>query len=135
MGKKLDFKRISSLALAQAETVVSHFALDGKLVNREWVARNPNRDDASAGSFSVIVDTGLWSDFATDEKGNDLVGYVACAQRLTQGDTYKALAHFLGVSAEPLQEFERVNTAQPVPKKINKEPTFTPIYPPPPEAT
>lgn len=134
MSKKLDFKKINSLALAQAENVVSHYAPNGKLVNREWVAVNPNRNDSSAGSFSVNVDTGVWCDFATDDKGGDLVSYVAYVQRLTQGDAYKALAHFLGVSDEPLGDVQRTNTAKPTPPKVNKEPTFTPIYPPPPEA-
>lgn len=134
MSGKLDFKKLNSLALAQAENVVSHYVPSGKLVNREWVARNPNRNDASAGSFSVNVDTGVWCDFATDDKGGDLVSYVAYVQRLGQGDAYKTLAHFLGVGDEPLGDFQHTDTKIHTPPKANKEPTFTPIYPPPPEA-
>jgi uncharacterized protein (DUF927 family) len=134
MGKKLDFKKINALALAQAESIVSHYAPDGKLNGREWVARNPNRNDSKAGSFSINVDTGVWCDFATDDKGGDLVSYVAYVLRLSQGDAFKTLAHYLGVSDEPLGEFERTSTATPTPARPPKEPTFKPIYPPPPEA-
>ncbi len=134
MGKKLDFKKINSLALAQAEFIVSHYAPDGKLNGREWVARNPNRNDSKAGSFSINVDTGVWCDFATDDKGGDLVSYVAYVLRISQGDAFKTLAHYLGVSDAPLQEFEQVNTATPTPPKAPREPVFKPIFPPPPEA-
>ena len=134
MGKKLDFKKINSLALAQAESIVSHYAPDGKLNGREWVARNPNRNDSHTGSFSINVDTGVWCDFATDDKGGDLVSYVAYVLRLSQGDAYKTLAHYLGVSDKPLGEFERVNIATPTPPKASKETAFKPIFPPPPEA-
>jgi len=134
MGKKLDFKKINSLALAQAESIVSHYAPDGKLNGREWVARNPNRNDSKAGSFSINVDTGVWCDFATDDKGGDLVSYVAYVLRISQGDAFKTLAHYLGVSAEPLQESEQVNTAVPTIPMSPKEPAFKPIFPPPPEA-
>ena len=134
MGKKLDFKKINSLALAQAESIVSHYAPDGKLNGREWVARNPNRNDGKAGSFSINVDSGIWCDFATDDKGGDLVSYVAYVLRLSQGDAFKTLAHYLGLSDEPLGKFEHTNTATLSPAKPAKEPVFKPIFPPPPDA-
>lgn len=135
MGKKLDFKKLNSLALAQAESIVSHYSPGGKLNGREWVALNPTRNDSKARSFSINVDTGLWSDFATGDKGGDLVSYVAYVLRLkSQGDAFKTLSHYLGVSDEPLGELERVNTVTPTPVRAPKEPAFKPIFPPPPEA-
>lgn len=137
MGKKLDFKKINSLALAQAEAIVSRYAPGGKLNGREWVVRNPNRNDGKPRSFSINVDTGLWSDFALEgggTGGNDLVSYVAYVLRLSQGDAFKTLANYLGVSDEPLGEFAQVNTATPTPARPPKEPAFKPIFPPPPEA-
>ncbi len=134
MSKKLDFKRLNSLALAQAESIVSHYAPNGKLNGREYVARNPNRNDSKAGSFSINVDTGVWCDFATDDKGGDMVSYVAYVLRLSQGDAFKTLAHYLGMSDEPLRDFQQLNTATPTPSREPKEPAFKPILPPPPEA-
>lgn len=134
MSKKLDFKKINSLALSQAENVVSHYAPNGKLEGREWVACNPSRSDNRARSFSVNVDTGLWADFATNDKGGDLVSYVAHCLRISQGDAYKTLAHFLGLSDEEITNPAKINPVQIEPKANLKEPDFTPIFPPPVEA-
>lgn len=132
--RKMNFKKINQLALAQAENVVSHYAPNGKLEGREWVACNPSRSDNSARSFSVNVDTGLWADFATNDKGGDLVSYVAHCLRISQGDAYKTIAHFLGVSDEEISNPTKINPTQPVPETKVKEPDFTPILPPPLEA-
>ena len=137
MSKKLnfDFKKINSLALAQSEAVVSNYAPNGKLEGREWVAVNPSRSDNKARSFSVNVDTGLWADFATNDKGGDLVGYVAYCLRISQGDAYKMLTHFLGVSDEEISNPTKLNPIQPAPEVKPKEPNdFIAIFPPPPEA-
>jgi putative DNA primase/helicase len=131
MSKKLDFKKINSLAMAQAENVVSHYAPNGKLEGREWVACNPSRSDNSARSFSINVDTGLWADFATNDKGGDLVSYVAYCLRISQGDAYKTLAHFLGLSDEEITNPTKINPVKTVPEKNSKEPDFVAILPPP----
>ena len=44
---------------------------DGRICGREYVARNPRRDDRRAGSFKINVTAGRWSDFATGDKGGD----------------------------------------------------------------
>ena len=128
--RKMDFKKINSLALAQAENVVSHYAPNGKLNGREWVAVNPSRNDKSARSFSVNVDKGCWSEFSSGESGGDLISYVAHCLRISQGDAYKTLAHFLGVSDEEISNPTKINPIQPAPEAKPKEPDFTPSPPP-----
>src|ERR1700674_9591 len=49
----------------------------GVRIGDEWVVRNPTRNDASRGSFSVNLVTGVWSDFATGDKGGDLIDLYA----------------------------------------------------------
>lgn len=132
--RKMNFKKINQLALAQAESVVSNYAPNGKLEGREWVAVNPSRSDNSARSFSVNVDTGLWADFATNDKGGDLVSYVAHCLRISQGDAYKTLSQFLGVSDEEISNPTKINPVQPAPETKVKEPEFIPVIPAPPEA-
>lgn len=134
MSKKLDFKKIAALALAQAENVVSHYAPNGKLEGREWVALDPSRNDKTPRSFSVNVDKGVWSNFSGGEAGGDLISYVAHCLRISQGDAYKTLAHFLGVSDEEISNPTKINPIQPAPEAKAKEPDFTPILPPPVEA-
>lgn len=50
---------------------------DGSRVGNEWVARNPRRDDRTAGSFSVNLSTGRWADFSSGDRGSDLIGLAA----------------------------------------------------------
>ncbi|GAB1260788.1 DUF927 domain-containing protein [Aurantivibrio plasticivorans] len=126
MKQKFDFKKINTAALFRAESVVKHYVPDGKLENGEWIARNPNRADKNRGSFSINITTGAWADFATGDKGGDLISYIAYVQKTSQGEAYKQLCHFLGEDpdASTNTTFDRVNTA-PV------QPAFTAIYPPP----
>lgn len=96
----IDFKRIASLALAGAGTLVPQWLPEGERSGPEWKARNPTRSDGKAGSFSINLNTGIWADFATDEKGGDLVSLYAYLNGLTQIDAAKALASQLGIAIE-----------------------------------
>jgi len=49
----------------------------GKYQGKEYVVLNPTRNDGKAGSFSINVITGKWSDFATGNAGNDLISITA----------------------------------------------------------
>lgn len=49
----------------------------GKCQNNEYVVKNPRRADNNAGSFSINVTNGKWSDFATGDKGKDLISLTA----------------------------------------------------------
>ncbi|MDQ2076079.1 DUF927 domain-containing protein [Marinimicrobium sp. ABcell2] len=124
---KLDFELVKSAALDRAEEVCSSWAPNGKRQGPEWVALNPTRSDNSARSFSVNLATGLWSDFATDDTGGDLISLVAYIDRVSQGEACKKLASFLGVQP---------GTEQPTPPAKSKpqKPAFEPYYPPPPDA-
>ena len=42
--------------------------------------------------------TGVWADFATDDKGGDIISYYAYIKGLGQIDAAKELADRLGVS-------------------------------------
>lgn len=54
-------------------SVIDALHLDGYDRGKEFVARNPTRDDSTPGSFSINIETGVWKDFATGEGGNDCV--------------------------------------------------------------
>ncbi len=96
-GRRIDFDRVASVALANAETVVAAFLRDGRREGREWVARNPRRPDKRLGSFKVNLTTGKWGDFAAGIAGGDLVGLVAYLLDLSQRDAAIRLADALGV--------------------------------------
>lgn len=94
----LDIKNVATSALQRAEEVVSHWLPDGKRQGHEWVARNPKRDDQRPGSFSINLDTGAWADFATGDKGGDLVALVAFLDGCSQLEAAKRLSIFLGLA-------------------------------------
>lgn len=73
----IDFRGLADAALARANTLVPQWLPDGHKSGGEWKALNPVRGDKHEGSFSVNLTKGAWGDFATDDRGNDLVSLYA----------------------------------------------------------
>lgn len=96
-GRRIDFERVNAAARQRSEAVVAAFLPDGHREGREWVARNPKRDDRRLGSFKVNLDTGKWAEFATGEAGGDLVSLAAYLGGRSQRDAAIRLAEALGV--------------------------------------
>lgn len=96
--RPIAFARIAQLALDQSEAILSRWLPDGKRDGAEWVARNPRRADRKAGSFKVNVNTGRWGDFATGDKGGDLVSLAAYIFGLDQAEAARRVAEMLGIS-------------------------------------
>ena len=98
----LDFAGIAQAALQRAEQLVPLWLPQGKREGREWSALNPLRADKRRGSFKVNLDTGQWSDFATQESGGDLVSlYAYLRHGGDQAAAARALADELRVAAAP----------------------------------
>ncbi len=73
MKQRLDFDRINRAALAKLPALLHRWLPDGRLIGREYEARNPTRADRRPGSFRVNVSTGKWADFATGDGGGDVI--------------------------------------------------------------
>lgn len=56
----------------------------GKVQGNEYVVKNPTRNDNTAGSFSINLNTGKWSDFATNDAGNDLISLTAYVKGISK---------------------------------------------------
>ncbi|MBK1656035.1 DUF927 domain-containing protein [Allochromatium vinosum] len=94
---RIDIKDTAARALAAAEAICRHWLPEGKRQGHEWVSTNPTRTDKTPGSFSVNLDTGKWADFATDDKGGDLVSLVAYLESAdSQVEAARTLAEWLG---------------------------------------
>ena len=65
---------------------------DGRQRGAEWVALNPKRPDRHIGSFSVNMRTGHWSDFATNDRGGDVISLAAFLHDLSQSQAARQLA-------------------------------------------
>ena len=95
--RRIAFRRIADAALARAPEIVERWLPDGRREGAEWVARNPTRADHRPGSFKVNLRTGRWGDFATDDKGGDLVALAAFVFRLDMGEAARRVAEMVGV--------------------------------------
>ena len=96
-GMRLDFDAINRAALGSLPALLRRWLPDGRLVGREYTARNPRRADRRPGSFRVNVNTGKWADFACDAKGGDVVSLAAYLSCAGQAEAARALAEMLGV--------------------------------------
>lgn len=93
----IDFTAINRVALTALPAVLARLAPGGKIVGGEYVARNPTRADRHAGSFKINMRSGRWCDFATGDKGGDVVSLVAYLEGVKQGDAARLLARMLGM--------------------------------------
>ena len=97
MKDALDFAAINQAALAAFPAVRNRLLPRGKTVGREIVALNPRRADRNLGSFKVNRFNGRWCDFATGDKGGDVVSLVAYLEGVSQGEAARRLARMLGL--------------------------------------
>ena len=94
----IDFKKTASLALQCSRSLVPSLLREGVQRGNEWVAVNPTRKDQSLGSFKINLDTGRWGDFASGDKGGDLISLIAYLDGTSQLDAAKKLLTLLGGS-------------------------------------
>jgi len=73
-------------------SVLQSLLPDGKLVGREFIARNPTRADNKPGSFKYNVDTGVWKDFSTDDSGKGIASYMAYIEGISYDEAKKKLS-------------------------------------------
>ena len=97
MNGRLDFEAVNRAALLVLPSLLSRWLPDGRRQGNEWVARNPRRSDRQPGSFSVNMTTGRWADFASGEKGGDVVSLAAYLAGANQADAARSLGEMLGV--------------------------------------
>jgi uncharacterized protein (DUF927 family) len=89
---------VAAAALAAFDSVMAELNLaGGKNQGREYLPVNPKRLDHKPGSFSINRESGAWQDFATGDKGGDLVSLAAYLWTCRQLVAAKRLAGFLGV--------------------------------------
>ncbi|WP_339505286.1 DUF927 domain-containing protein [Pseudomonas sp. RL_105y_Pfl2_101] len=99
--KRPSFADVKSAALKDIDRVLSHWLPNGKRVDggKEYTAPNPTRTDKRAGSLKVNLNKGTWADFATGDKGGDLIDLVRYLDGGTDVEACNKLADLLHVSA------------------------------------
>jgi hypothetical protein len=98
MKRAIDFAKINAAALPALPALCARWMPGGKRIGREYVALNPTRADERAGSFKVNLQTGRWADFATGDKGGDVVSLATYLFGLRQWEAARRLAEALGMA-------------------------------------
>jgi hypothetical protein len=96
----VDFAAVKTAAFPVVPTLVKRWLPNGRREAAEWVACNPRRDDRTPGSFKINLRTGRWADFATGDKGGDVISLAAYLFGLSQLEAAQCIASMLGVNVE-----------------------------------
>jgi hypothetical protein len=102
-ARTVDFGAIRSASQQNAHAICNRIIPGGRVVAGEYVVRNPKRVDRRPGSFKVNLRTGRWADFATGDKGGDLISLVAWLFDLTQAEAALRLASLLSINSEAMR--------------------------------
>ncbi len=94
---RLDFHEINRAALLSLPSLLRRWLPDGRLVGWEYTARNPTRADRKPGSFRINMQSGKWADFATGDRGGDVVSLAAYLSGTGQGEAAQSLSEMLGL--------------------------------------
>jgi hypothetical protein len=124
MTSHIDFASINAAALASGRVFLETLIPGGKFRSLEYQVRNPTRDDKQLGSFSINYKTGVWKDFATGDRGGDLISLWAYVRSIRQGEAARELADKLGITvpstgngAVPLSKSVSTSSADTTPPK------------------
>src|SRR3954447_21505525 len=85
---------INGRPVRSAKFLVELYLPGGHWEGREYVVRNPTRNDNQEGSFK-IRDDGVWSDFALDNESGDLIDLVAMLKNKSKLEAARELRDLL----------------------------------------
>lgn len=94
---RVDFVAINVAARSCLLPILRRWLPEGQRQGSEYLALNPHRDDRHLGSFRINLRTGRWADFATGDKGGDVISLAAFLFGLSQAVAARRLAIMLGV--------------------------------------
>lgn len=90
MAKELNFEGLARLLLSQSRDILYKWLPGGRLVGNEWTCADLT--GTKGDSLKVNINTGVWKDFAGNEKGGDLVSLYAAINKKKQGEAFHELA-------------------------------------------
>ena len=93
------FCAVNAAARGQIRALAERWLATTRMSGVNLMALNPTRADRRIGSFSINTRTGLWADFATGDKGGDIVSFYAYLHGVSQIEAARELAKILGVRA------------------------------------
>ena len=99
MDKKiLDFQGLNSLLLTSTLSTLENWLPGGKLRSNEYKCGDIKGGQGESLSINII--TGRWADFATGEKGGDLISLYQIQNGLSPGEAFRELSNQFGFNTE-----------------------------------
>jgi len=96
----IDFERINNVALSQLESLCVMWFPYGKRDGREYKIGDLNGNAGS--SLSINLNTGVWCDFASGDKGSDPISLYSAMKGITQGESARELDNILSANGVTL---------------------------------
>jgi hypothetical protein len=85
----MDFRALAQRLLVSSETLVPQWLPGGRRRGHEWVCGDLAGGEGT--SLSVNLLSGRWADFATSDRGGDLIDLYAAIHELTMAEAYREL--------------------------------------------
>jgi hypothetical protein len=96
---KLDFSALAQRLLISAETLVPQWLAGGRRRGHEWVCGDLAGGEGDSCSVNLL--SGRWADFATSERGGDLISLYAAIHELSMAEAYRELDDAPAAPARP----------------------------------
>lgn len=96
---KLDFNALAQRLLLGSETLVPQWLPGGRRRGHEWVCGDLGGSEGDSCSVNLL--SGRWADFATGDKGGDLISLYAAIHEISMGDAYRELSDEAPASDAP----------------------------------
>ena len=112
----MDFRGLADRLLADADRLLAQWLPNGRRQGTEYKAGSVAGE--AGGSLSINLRTGRWADFASGERGGDLIDLYAAIHGLELGEAYRELDGSPGVPA--------VGSVKPRPAKPQRQ-VITPV--------
>lgn len=115
----IKFADLAAALLSRSEQLLPAWLTGGKRNGHEWVCGSLAGEEGS--SLSINIHSGMWSDFATGEKGGDLVSLYAAIHGLTMGKAALSVARDEGLEdvagVQRSDAHQRIERPEPPPVK------------------
>jgi P4 family phage/plasmid primase-like protien len=122
---EIDFKGLAHALRYRTRELLPEWLPGGKIVGKEYTCADIHGGQGS--SFKVNIESGIWKDFAADQKGGDLISLYATIKGISQIEAARALQSYVGSSYETTRQSKVRPTDErlgPPPPGVGK-PVFT----------
>jgi putative DNA primase/helicase len=94
--KKINFREVKDVLRGSEYMILRQLLPNGKREGNEFVALNPTREDKNLGSFRININSWKWADFATNDRGSDIISLYAYIKGINQLAAAKELIEIGG---------------------------------------